>query len=83
MAQIDPKPPWSSADTTPGGPADQSPAARAVQSRATVLLTQLGYESTTALVKRSLKEKRPFCALAIEGGLLMEIDVLAEVSFRR
>jgi len=46
---------------------------------ATVFVTQLGYESTTALVKRSLKEKRPFCALAIEGGLLMESDVLASL----
>jgi len=43
---------------------------------ATVFVTRLGYEKTAALVKQSLKEKRPFCALAIESGLLAERDVL-------
>jgi aspartate ammonia-lyase len=43
---------------------------------ATVFVQRLGYEATTALVKESLKQKRPFTALAIERGLLMERDVL-------
>jgi len=44
---------------------------------ATVFIPRLGYETTTALVKQSLKEKRPFSALVIERGLLTESDVLA------
>jgi hypothetical protein len=34
---------------------------------------------TTALVKQSLKEKRPFSTLVIERGLLTESDVLASL----
>jgi aspartate ammonia-lyase len=44
---------------------------------ATVLVPRLGYEMTTRLVRQSLKEKRPFTALAIERGLLTESDVMA------
>jgi aspartate ammonia-lyase len=44
---------------------------------ATVLVPRLGYEMTTGLVRQSLKEKRPFTALAIERGLLTESDVMA------
>jgi hypothetical protein len=40
---------------------------------------RLGYEMTTGLVRQSLKEKRPFTALAIERGLLTESDVMAAV----
>ena len=46
---------------------------------ATVFVPRLGYEMTTALVKQSLKEKRPFSALVIERGLLTESDVLASL----
>jgi aspartate ammonia-lyase len=46
---------------------------------ATLFVPKLGYEATTALVKESLKGRRPFSALAIESGLLTEGDVLASL----
>jgi aspartate ammonia-lyase len=46
---------------------------------ATVFVPKLGYEATTALVKESLKVRRPFSALAIESGLLTEGDVVASL----
>jgi aspartate ammonia-lyase len=46
---------------------------------ATVFVPKLGYEATTALVKESLRQKRPFGALAVESGLLTEGEVVAEL----
>ena len=46
---------------------------------ATVFVPQLGYEATTALVKESLRQKRPLSTLAVESGLLTEGDVVASL----
>jgi len=46
---------------------------------ATVFVPKLGYEATTALVKESLRQRRPLSALAVESGLLTEGDVAASL----
>jgi aspartate ammonia-lyase len=46
---------------------------------ATVFVPKLGYEATTALVKESLRQKRPLSTLAVESGLLTEGDVVASL----
>jgi aspartate ammonia-lyase len=46
---------------------------------ATVFVPTLGYEATTALVKQSLRQKRPLSALAVESGLLTECEVVASL----
>jgi aspartate ammonia-lyase len=46
---------------------------------ATVFVPELGYEATTALVKESLRQKRPLSTLAVESGLLTEGDVVASL----
>jgi aspartate ammonia-lyase len=44
---------------------------------ATVFVPKLGYAATTALVKESLRQKRSLSALAVEGGLLTEGEVVS------
>jgi aspartate ammonia-lyase len=46
---------------------------------ATGFVAKLGYEATTALVKESLRQKRPLSALAVESGLLTDGDIVASL----
>jgi len=48
---------------------------RAAAALATVSVPTLGYEATAALVKESLRQKRPLRALAVESGPLTEETV--------
>lgn len=43
---------------------------------ATTFVGKLGYDTTTALVKRSLSEKRPFSALVTEQGLMGQDELI-------